>query len=86
MVRALTKLLRAVVVTLLAIALIHVRAFGDTALVSSYAAALAEAPAIFLGVNVPSVYPSWYAALILFVRLVFFGFFMSIILKRFNRR
>ncbi|MBD2214241.1 hypothetical protein H6G27_30915 [Nostoc linckia FACHB-104] len=45
-----------------------------------------NAPQIFLGTLSPSNYPIPYLTFILFIRLVAFGFFMSIIIKRFNRR
>jgi len=80
------KLLRAVVVVWVVIAVIDVQAFGDPHLIVSYVRAFAVAPVIFLGVAVPSAYPASYAAAILFIRLAFFGLFMAIVIKRFNRR
>jgi hypothetical protein len=80
------KLVRAVAIAWFLIAVIDVQAFGDPRLIATYARALATAPVIFFGVAVPPTYPASYAAVILFIRLVFFGFFMAIIIKRFNRR
>jgi hypothetical protein len=80
------KLLRAVAVVIGLIAVIHVMAFGNPGLVASYGQALLAAPSILLGVEVPKSYPTLYLTLIVFVRLVLFGFFMAIIVKRFNRR
>ena len=47
---------------------------------------LADAPQVFLGTRTPSNYEGPYLTAILIVRLIAFGFFMSIIIKRFNRR
>lgn len=80
------KLARAVGFTLLGMALIHVFFFGNPAQVSEYFIALWKMPQVFLGGLKPSSYPASYLALVFFVRLVAFGFFMSIIIKRFNRR
>lgn len=80
------KLLRAVLATLVAMSIIDVQFFRDSTLVSSYFSSLAMAPQVFLWTLLPTEYPSSYLTLVLFIRLVFFGFFMSIILKRFNRR
>jgi hypothetical protein len=80
------KLLRAVAVMIVLIAGIDVVGFGDPRWVGSYEHALMAAPSILLGVEVPKHYPTLYLTLIVFVRLVLFGFFMAIIVKRFNRR
>ncbi len=80
------KLLRAGLLVLLLIALIDVLSFKNPESLKSYWQALKEAPPIFLGVFSPTYYPSLYLALIAFVRLVTMGFFLSIIIKRFNRR
>lgn len=80
------KLCRAVMLILIAIAGIHVFNFGNPKLVSSYFEALLLSPQIFLGVNIPIIYPTSYLTVIVLVRLIMFGFFMSIIIKRFNRR
>lgn len=80
------KLLRAVVVVQIAIAIVHVGAFGDSTLVANYLKAIVDAPSTFLGTAVPPEYPPLYVSALQFVKLVFFGFFMSVILKRFNRR
>jgi len=80
------KLARAVGVTLLGMALIHVFFFGNPAQVSEYFSALWQMPQVFLGALMPPSYPAGYLALVFFLRLVAFGFFMSIVIKRFNRR
>jgi hypothetical protein len=80
------KLLRAVAVVIGAIAVIDVMAFGNPRLVASYWEGLITAPSVLLGVEAPKSYPTLYLTVIVFVRLVLLGFFMAIILKRFNRR
>ena len=80
------KLCRTVLVALLIIAGVHAIGFDDPTLVKSYSEALYISPQVFLGVLEPSVYPKLYLTAILLVRLIMFGFFMSIIIKRFNRR
>ncbi|WP_263063189.1 pentapeptide repeat-containing protein [Dickeya dadantii] len=80
------KLFRAVVIILLIISVVHVANFSDPTLVSSYLEALSFSPQIFLGIDAPCIYPKSYLTIIVLVRLIMFGFFMSIIIKRFNRR
>lgn len=80
------KLARAVLFLFATIAVADVAIFRDPTLVASYLNSFARAPQVFLGIVTPSEYPSWCLTLVLFSRLVFFGFFMSIIVKRFNRR
>jgi len=58
----------------------------DVTLIGSYVKSIYEMPQIFLGILSPSYYSKAYLSFILFIRLVAMGFFMSIIIKRFNRR
>jgi len=55
-------------------------------MVASYTKAIVESPEVFFGVISPPEYAPWYLTLIMVVRLITVGFFLSIILKRFNRR
>lgn len=80
------KLLRAVIIVLVLMALTDVVTFGETNRVEAYVYAFLEAPQIFLGTLSPVHYSKGYLALITFIRLVAMGFFLSIIIKRFNRR
>ncbi|EOG3604877.1 pentapeptide repeat-containing protein [Enterobacter ludwigii] len=80
------KLIRAVMIIILLMSLNHVWCYGDVWSVKSYLDALEISPQILLGTLTPSGYATPYITLITFVRLVMFGFFMSIIIKRFNRR
>jgi hypothetical protein len=75
----------AVVLIVLA-AIVDVFAFRDWHRAESYVDALIAMPAIFLGVQAPDSYPKLYLAALMFVRLIAIGFFLSIIIKRFNRR
>ena len=80
------KLFIAVLVLLLLISGVHTFYYEDTNLINSYTEALLISPQVLLGVIKPIEYPSLYLTAILLIRLVMFGFFMSIIIKRFNRR
>lgn len=80
------KLLRAALFVLLFIALYDVLKFRDAQALGSYTQAIVESPQILLGTLSPVEYSKGYLASILFLRLVLFGFFMAILIKRFNRR
>ncbi|WP_422507093.1 pentapeptide repeat-containing protein [Stenotrophomonas sp. GZD-301] len=80
------KLARAVFVIFFLMTLFDVFTYRDRSLVSSYWSAFLSAPQVFLGTSAPPHFPSSYIASVTFVRLVLFGFFMAIIVKRFNRR
>jgi hypothetical protein len=80
------KLVRAIVFMLAIIAAIEVFAFRDPLALNSYKDALFEAPQVFFGILTPTRYPGSYLTAIVVARLIAFGFFMSIIIKRFNRR
>lgn len=80
------KLGRAALFVLAAIAVIDATVFRDAGQVQSYAKAILVSPQILLGVEVPEAYGASYLSVIVFTRLVLFGFFMSIVIKRFNRR
>lgn len=80
------KLLRAITVLLALVTINDALVFRDPVLLKSYAEAMVEAPQIFVGTLVPTHYSAAYLTTIVFFRLVTFGFLMSIIIKRFNRR
>jgi len=80
------KLIGTILAVLLVMGFVDVVAYKDPKLVSSYVTALIEMPQIFLGTFMPSYYPRGYLTFIQFIRLLAFGFFMAIIVKRFNRR
>jgi hypothetical protein len=80
------KLFCSVLVVLLFITGIHLIGFGDPSLVESYIDAFVISPQVFLGILKLPEYPTYYITIIFLIRLVMFGFFMSIIIKRLNRR
>jgi hypothetical protein len=80
------KLLCAVLVLFGVMTLLDVMKFKDPWSVRSYISALLQMPQIFLGTVTPQYYSGGYLAIITFFRLVAFAFFMSIVIKRFNRR
>lgn len=80
------KLIRFVLIAMAFIAICHAIYFDDPNGLSSYLDALILSPQIFLGILKPEGYSSLYLTLIFLLRLITFGFFMSIIIKRFNRR
>jgi hypothetical protein len=80
------KLIRAAVVILIGMSLVDVFSFRDPNRIDSYGKALLDSPQMFFGTSPPSHYHGGYLTAILIVRLVMFGFFMSIVIKRFNRR
>jgi hypothetical protein len=81
---SIVKLLRAVGVVFLIMFACGI-GFGDYAKLGLFPA-LFRTPAIFLGTVTPEYYPVWFVTSVVVTRLIAFGFFMSIILKRFNRR
>ena len=80
------KLIRSVLILVIAMAIVDTLNFKDVTKVKSYWDSVLAMPGVFLGVSSPSYYSNLYLALIFFARLVAMGFFMSIIIKRFNRR
>lgn len=59
---------------------------GDVGRIGSYWASFTKSFAVFFGTLTPDGYSSFYLGFITCVRLVLVGFFLSIIIKRFNRR
>ena len=80
------KLLRAALFALVFIAIYDVFGFRDPHTIGSYTQAFFESPQVLLGTLSREEYSKGYLAAILFVRLILFGFFMAILIKRFNRR
>ena len=80
------KLLRATLFVLIMISIYDVIQFRDAQALASYIQAFLDSPQILLGILSPVQYSSASLTVILFIRLVLFGFFMSILIKRFNRR
>jgi len=80
------KLIISIMIFLIVMSFIDVIAFKNITQVSSYLSSFLKMPAVFLGILSPPYYPSLYLSLIFLVRLVAMGFFLSIIIKIFNRR
>lgn len=80
------KLTRTVIFTVIIISLYDVFKTKNIAIVVSYWEALIKAPEIFLGITYPEQYSSFVLVLIASVKLILIGFFLSIIIKKFNRR
>lgn len=81
------RLFRFLILTLFAMAVVDTIYFGGEAdSIRSYLSSGLKSFAVFFGAATPDDYPKWYIAAITCVRLVFVGFFLSIIIKRFNRR
>ena len=78
------KLIRTTLVLLFFMSLIDY--FYISNQTKTYINTLLEMPAVFLGIISPANYPKLYISLIVFTRLVIMGFFISIIIKKFNRR
>lgn len=83
---SLYKLIRSIVSIFIAMFILDIYIFADPINSNNFIYSLAKIPEIFLGVVTPDHYPKLYLVSIVFVRLVTMGFFMSIIIKRFNRR
>lgn len=80
------KLLRSIVMFLLLMTIMDVIYFKDMTNLTNYFNSFTEMPLIFLGSKSPGHYHSLYLAFIAFIRLLAIGFFLAILIKRFNRR
>mgnify|MGYP000456695541 FL=1 len=80
------KLIRAGLLFWFVMTIIDVWIDGDLNTVSSYWKSFVKMPQIFLSIEKPLHYSNLYLSLIFIVRIVAFGLFMSILLKRFNKR
>ena len=83
---SLWKLSRAVLFTLLFITLRETWLNGETNSISSYWSSFLKSPPIFFSIEKPLNYSNFYLSAIYFFRLLFFGLFMAIVIKRFNKR
>lgn len=79
------NLVRSLLIVLVAIALLDTIQFRDARLVASYGDALLQAPQIFLG-TLNSRFSGLAVAGITALRLIGFGLFLSILVRRFARR
>jgi len=58
----------------------------STNLISNYWNSFIKMPQIFLSIEKPTNYSDFYLSIIFIVRIIAFGLFMSILLKRYNKR
>jgi hypothetical protein len=80
------KLVRSIFIVLALMTLYDVFVFKDATKINNYWNSFLMTPEIFLGVTSPLNYHKFYLALIVLTRLLAIGFFISILIKRFNRR
>jgi hypothetical protein len=80
------KLIRSIIILFLIITLYDVLKFRDIMNISCYGPAFLKAFHVFFNVYSPMEYGKSMLALIAFLRLVMMGFFLSIIIKYFDRR
>lgn len=83
---SLWKLIRTGILFLFIMTLIDVYSFNNWQLLPEYYISLINMPSILLGVSKNSNYSDLYLSLITLFRLIGFGLFMSILIKKFNRR
>jgi hypothetical protein len=80
------RLFRSVLIILCGMALWDIIEYGDFQKLDSYPRAIIQSAEIFIGVLSPDSYDKTYLASVTLIRLVAIGFFLSILIKRFNRR
>jgi len=79
-------LLRAVLFVWLVMVGIDVSLFNPTQTFGGCWAAILKMPSIAFGVVSPGYYPDLYLALIAITRLIFFGLFMTLLIRRLSKR
>jgi hypothetical protein len=83
---SLGKLTRFILITFGAMTVTEVYLHRDGNLLVSYWDAFLATPAVFFGTTKFEGYPEWYFSLVAIIRLILIGLFVSIIVKRYNRR
>jgi len=83
---SLKRLVRCVVLILIAMTLYDALNFGDPRISRTYWDAFLRSFDTFMGVQVATTYPGPYVAVVTLIRLIAIGFLLSIIIKKFNRR
>ncbi|MCD9580855.1 pentapeptide repeat-containing protein [Tenacibaculum maritimum] len=81
-----TKLLRTGFIFWIIMMFIDVSKNGDYNQISNYWNTFVKMPQIFLSIEKPDSYPDSYLSFIFIIRVIAFGLFMSILLKRYNKR
>lgn len=80
------KLLRSGLLLWLLMTVYDVYKFGNLNEISSYVTSFIKMPQLFLSIEKPNDYSNIYLSIIYIIRIVAFGLFMSILLKRYNKR
>ena len=80
------RLFRFLVLILVCMAAYDTARYGDPGRIGSYWTSLTKSFAVFFGTWAPAEYSRFYLAAITCMRLLLVAFFLSIIIKRFNRR
>ena len=80
------RLIRSVLVVLMLMTVGDAIYHGDPRLISTYFVSFKNSFEVFFGTLTPDEYGKGYLALLTCIRLVVVGFFLSIIIKKFNRR
>ncbi|GAB5524801.1 MAG: hypothetical protein Roseis2KO_26730 [Roseivirga sp.] len=80
------KLLRSGLILWVIMTIYDVSLTGNSNELSSYGSSFIKMPQIFLSIERPIEYSNLYLSIIFIVRIIAFGLFMSILLKRFNKR
>ena len=80
------KLVRTTMLFLLSISIINTLNYGNPDSITSYVSHFINSIPLFFGVAKNSECNELYLSIITLVRLVLFGLFMSVLIKRFNRR
>ncbi|QCX38656.1 pentapeptide repeat-containing protein [Aureibaculum algae] len=80
------KLIRSGVILWLLMTVYDVFKFGNLNELTSYWDSFVKMPQMFLSIEKPTGYPNIYLSFIYIIRLIAFGLFMSILLKRYNKR
>jgi hypothetical protein len=80
------KLLRSGLLLWVLMTIYDVFKFGNLNEISSYWASFVKMPQIFLSMEKPADYSDVYLSIIYIIRIIAFGLFMSILLKRYNKR
>lgn len=83
---SLLKLARFIFIVFLGMTVLDVVLYHDSNSILAYFSSFIKMPSVFLGTTKLPEYPEWYFSLVALIRLVLVGLFISIIVKRYNRR
>lgn len=80
------KLLRSGMVLWILMTIYDVYKFSSLNILSNYWDSFVKMPQVFLSIGNPEGYSNLYLSVIFIIRIIAFGLFMSILLKRYNKR